>query len=230
MRQVRNAMMMIGAIFAAIGLFFVVFGVWQYSVCNRLMTEGVSVQAAAQWRGSDDLWISFEAEGKLWEVESIFHSDSIRSGDEITVWYMKDDPSTARITDWWTYAIFLIIGGIFALMGLAFVGWQARIAGLRRTLEETGQRIWADVTAVKQLRSVRINGRNPYVIYADGTHPYTGSKITFKSRMILNDPRPYLTSGKIEVLVDRMEEKRYHVLIDALEGDGTPVRIEQDAD
>lgn len=212
MKQIRNIMMLIGGVFATIGLFFTFFGVLQYSVCDRLMTEGVSVQAQAQWRGSDELWLSFEAEGRQWEVESFFHSDSIRSGDEITVWYQKGDPLTARMTDWWTYGIFLILGGIFALTGLVFVGWQGRIMQLRRSLEESGQRIWADVTEVRRLYSVRINGRNPYVIYAQGTHPYTGSKITFKSRLILNDPEPYLTDGKVEVLVDRMEEKRYHML------------------
>ncbi len=228
MKQIRSTMFLLGAIFAAMGFLFIALGTWQYSVCDRLMTEGVSAQGTAQWRGSDDLWISFEAEGRVWEIESFFHSDSIRSGDEITVWYMKGDPSTARITDWWTYAIFLIMGGVFALIGLVFVGWQGKIMKLRQTLEENGKRIWADVTEVRQLRSVRINGRNPYVIYAVGTHPYTGSKIMVKSRLMLNDPRPYLADGKVEVLVDRVEEKRYHVLTDELESKGTSIGIAMD--
>ncbi len=227
MKPIRNTMLLIGGVFAAIGLFFLIFGGWQYLVCDRLMTEGVSVQTEAQWRGSDDLWFSFEAEGKQWEVESFFHSDSIRSGDEITVWYLSGDPMSARITDWWTYGIFMIMGSIFALIGLIFIFWQVHIIKLQHFLKERGERVQGRVISVEQVRSVRINGYCPYVIHAVCVHPYTGSEMQVKSRLIMYDPSPYLTEGRVDVLVDRMDEKRYHVLTDELEVGRAAISVDE---
>lgn len=228
MKQIRNMMMTIGALFAAIGLFFVIFGAVQCAQCNYLMLEGVSVEAQAQWYGSDDLWFSFEAEGKQWEVKSFFQSDSIRSGDRVVLRYKSGDPMSARITDWWTYGIFMIMGGIFAMIGFIFILWQVRIIQLENSLKDRGVKVQAQVVSVEQLRSVRIGGVCPYVIRAVCEHPYTGAQMQVKSRLLMYDPSPYLAEGKIDVLVDRMEEKRYHMLVDEMSTGRAVISVDEE--
>ena len=213
MKQIKKMMFLVGAMFATFGLVFMAVGAWQWSVCDRLTAEGIPVQAVCHWLSGDELRLEFEAEGQIWSIESDFESDSLRTGDEVTVYYPIGHPEKARMVAWWTYGIFLIIGGIFGSIGLGFVLWQWRIDHLIQSLQMNGQKVTAQVTAVKQLYSVRVNGRNPYVVYAVYKHPYTGNEMNVKSRLLMDDPSSQLTDGTVEVLVDMMNEKRYHVML-----------------
>jgi len=212
MKEIRKVMLILGAVFMTMGLIFVSVGAWQWSVCSRLEREGVSVEATVRWESSDELRLLFEAEGQAWNVESMFQSDGIRTGETLKVWYLPGNPAGARIIDWWTYGIFLIVGGVIGATGWGFIGWHMIAIRRMRHLKANGQKVLADVITVKQLYSVRINGRHPYVIYASCTHPYSGSAMTVKSRMLMTDPTPRLADGKVEVLVDMMNEKRYYML------------------
>ena len=214
MKEIKKARLVAGALFAALGLFFVIFGLLYWSECNEYKTEGVSVQAVCTRKTHGDLWFSFRAEGKEWEVKSTFNSASIHVGEELTVYYMAGNPKGARLIEWWTYGIFMIMGGIYTLMGVGILIWQWVISARIASLQAGGQRVWAQVTQIKRMHHLKMYGRSPYVLYAVCTHPYTGNEITVKSSLLMSDPSLRLTDGKVEVLVDMMNEKRYHVLAD----------------
>ena len=214
MKQTRRALLSVGAIFAAIGLLFALIGAGEYSACEELRNEGIGVQAVCSWKGDDDLWFAFEAKGKSWNLKSTYSTDFIHTGDEITVYYPIGHPEKARITDGWIWGTFLIMGSVFAVIGLGFIGWQWRSGYLLRSLQKNGQKVTAQVTQIRQLRSTSINGIHPYVVYAVCTHPYTGNEMKVKSHMLLSDPAPQLTDGTVEVLVDMMNERRYFMQID----------------
>ena len=83
----------------------------------------------------------------------------------------------------------------------------------KRSLMMNGTQVVAKVTQISQNPYVRFNRRNPWVVHAVCVHPYTGQEMKVKSGMFMEDPRPLIPNGEVEVLVDPMREKRYFVKI-----------------
>ena len=110
--------------------------------------------------------------------------------------------------------VFLIVGGVFSVIGAGFLiavglhGWK------RKKLEETGTRVTAQVTDVQRVYAVRINGRHPYVIHAVCEHPYTRQQMKVKSGCLMQDPTGRIQNGQVTVLVDPMYDKRYYMEAD----------------
>lgn len=215
MRIMKNPLLLVGLIFLIVGLAFLPAGLHQRSVCSRLMTEGVSVQGENVYVRSGETWYTFEAEGREWTVKSNFHSSLIDTNLPVTLWYMPGNPAGARITAAWTWGMFLGIGGVFAAVGAAFVLTQAAGAARARALRMSGQPVEARVTGVEPVRSVRINGRHPYVVCAVCTHPYTGQEMQVKSRTIIEHPGAQAGDG-VTVYVDPMHDKRCFMDLDSL--------------
>ncbi len=118
-----------------------------------------------------------------------------------------------------------ILPKIFGFIGIAFliiciilffISFKNRME--RQRLIENGTYINACVTDVKQNYFIQINHRYPYYVVCEGTNPYTGETLIFKSANTMENPSDLL--GKyLRVYIDYDNINKYYVeLVD--QGDG----------
>ena len=104
-------------------------------------------------------------------------------------------------------------GGIFLVLGLAFLGTIARIRRDRTWLQENGRIIEADILGVQYDTRVRVNGRCPLVLQCQAVNPADGKVYVFESDSLWFDPTPFLDGQTtMPVLVDPDDYHRYQML------------------
>lgn len=108
-------------------------------------------------------------------------------------------------------------GGIFLVLGLAFLGTIARIRRDRTWLQENGRIIEADILGVQYDTRVRVNGRCPLVLQCQAVNPADSKVYVFESDSLWFDPTPFLENrDKMPVLVDPDNYHRYQVLTEGI--------------
>ncbi len=65
--------------------------------------------------------------------------------------------------------------------------------------------------AVERDLSVEMNGSNPWRIVSQWQNPASGNVRVFHSEHLWFDPGEYVKAGKITVLLDPRDERRYHM-------------------
>ena len=213
MKTAKSAFLLIGAMFLSFGLIFMGVSLGIFRSNERLMETGVSVPGVYSEVGGKNVYFSYEAEGRVWERRSSVSSFTMREGDEVTVWYPVGQPGQGRITVWESWGVFLIVGGIFSVMGAGFLLSMLPQVLLRRSLVINGIPVTARVTDVRQISWVRFNSRHPYVVHAVCVHPYTGQEMKVRSGMLMENPQPHIRNNEVVVLVDPMRENRYYMKI-----------------
>lgn len=76
--------------------------------------------------------------------------------------------------------------------------------------------IKAKVKSVEINRSLEVNGRNPYQIYAQWKDPTRSKLYIFKSENIWSGPTGHISADEITVLIEKDNPKKYHVDISFL--------------
>ena len=213
MKTARNALTLAGVLFLCLGLIFmgVSFGV-RHSLAG-FMEAGISAQGEFVSVGKSNTCIRYVVDGQTYEIRSSVYSSDMEIGDPVTVWYLPDNPGRARMEHWAVWGVFLIVGGVFSLLGSGFLGTVLCGRMKKRSLMLNGTPVSAKVTEISQDWRIRISGRNPWVVHAVCVHPYTGQEMKVKSELFMEDPRPLIKDGKVQVLVDSMREKRYYMVI-----------------
>lgn len=213
-KGIKGILAFMGIIFLCLGLLFLGVSAFQQHSNARWEEGAVSAEGVYLTVGKSNVSIAYEAEGKEHVIRSSFYSSDMNAGDPVRVWYKPGEPESGRITTWVTWGVFLIVGGVFSVIGAGFLiavglhGWK------RKKLEETGTRVTAQVTDVQRVYAVRINGRHPYVIHAVCEHPYTRQQMKVKSGCLMQDPAGRIQNGQVTVLVDPMYDKRYYMEAD----------------
>ncbi|QDP97003.1 DUF3592 domain-containing protein [Microlunatus elymi] len=134
-------------------------------------------------------------------------------GASIGVLYHPDDPRHARVDSfsdlWLLPIIFTGIGLLFGALGAVFASRLVVGARRRAWLKESGMRIPARIQDVRRIQNVRINGRNPWRIFAGWQDPTTGRQYTFRSDLLTQNPAEALQgTGTIDVLIDPADPGR----------------------
>lgn len=137
-------------------------------------------------------------------------------GEQVKINYDPQDPDKAQLDGLSEYIGVFIMGGlglVFTVVGGigVFVARRNHAATMR--LKETGQLVQADIVSIEQNKFVKINKRYyPFRIFCNWKDPLTGMHYTFKSRMIVNDPRPLLAGRKtLNVYIDPNNPKKYYM-------------------
>ena len=222
-----KAMVWVGGFFFAFGLLFAGIGGWNLLSDQKLADTGTVAQgtvvAMSSSRDSDGGTTYrptvefFDKNGTRHEFTSSVSSNppSFSRGEKVEVIYDPTAPGKAIIDSFSTrYLLPLIFGGmgsLFALVGAGLVFAFFRRRRVIDQLKRTGIPIEAKFVECYRDTSTRINGRSPYRVVGQATHPATGRLQSFKSEPIWLDLSEQLTGKTIKVLVDPVRAKRHYV-------------------
>lgn len=107
-------------------------------------------------------------------------------------------------------AVFMGIGGLFALVGLIWlIILLMKRAGNKRLMTE-GYKLEGTVTNVEMNMNIAINGRHPYKLECRVNNPYDGNVYLYSSANITDDVS-HLIGQTVMVYVDRNNPKKYYV-------------------
>ncbi|ANY18750.1 Inner membrane protein YmfA [Tsuneonella dongtanensis] len=145
-------------------------------------------------------------------------------GEAVDVTYHRGLPGQARVDSFTERhmgpAIFGGMGSLFAIVGLTLVVLHLRRRRTIASLKSAGMPIQAKFLSCQIDRSTTINGRHPYRVSAQATHPTTGKLHRFDSDYIWVDLSDSLNGKPVRVLCDPTDPEDYFVdLSDYVEED-----------
>jgi hypothetical protein len=170
--------------------------------------------------------VSFEVDGRRVEITGQIGSKPAAHAvnDKVIVFYQPDDPENAVIgTFRELYLVATILSGIgVVLLGIGggFLWVPGWLRGKRERIIAEGISAQAKVVDIFIDRSLRVNGRSPWVIEAEFQDPITGETIRCKSHYLWESPDgQYRVGGPVTVfyLPDRPQKCAF--LLDKLGGD-----------
>ncbi len=217
----------IGGIFTPIGLLFSGLGLWLYLNDQDLAAKGVrasgTVIQIVSYRDSDGETmyrpvVEFtDTAGSRREFSSDVSSSTseFQRGEAVDVIYDPVAPENAIIDSFMErFFLPLIFGGlgsIFALVGAGILFTTIRRRQIVAALKERGLRINAEFVGCQLDTSIKINGRSPFRVFAQATHPMTGKLASFESEPIWLDLTGELERQQVPVLIDPTKPKRHYV-------------------
>jgi len=150
--------------------------------------------------------VSFEVDGRPVEIKGQIGSRPAahKVNDTVIVYYQAHEPVHALIGNFRElYLLATILSGVGVLMvgiggGFLWVpGWLRR---KRERIIAEGVSAQAKVVDIFIDRSLRVNGRSPWVIEAEFQDPITGETIRCKSHYLWEAPNgPYRVGGPVTV-------------------------------
>jgi hypothetical protein len=214
-----------GLIFGGIGLFFLAialgFGINTALLISQSTTADGTVIDGGNASGGRKVRALIEftaATGQTVEFRSAIASNppEFQTGQKVRVYYKPADPAGSAQVDsfislWFWSWLFVLLGLVFGGIGLvSLIMWYT---GYRRKkwLQQHGQRVKAEITAVKKNTMVHNLGKSPYYVLARSRDTFNSITPTFKSGNVWNLPASVTPGTNIDVLVDPNNYRRYYV-------------------
>ncbi|WP_206196659.1 DUF3592 domain-containing protein [Zooshikella ganghwensis] len=218
-------------LFLLIGLAMLVGAFFAYQntqsfVAEAIKADGVVVDMVSS-RSSDSITyrpvIEFKTkEGDLVEFTSSTGSNppSYSRGETVDVLYQESMPGNAKINSFFSlWGLAVIVGGmgaVFFLIGFLIILFGSLKNRKRKYLLERGMPVKAMFQSVEVNRSVSVNGRHPYQIYAQWKNTVTNELHLFKSENIWFNPSDHISQEEITVFIEKDNPKKYYVDISFL--------------
>ena len=215
----------IGGVFAALGVAFLAGAGWSYLADRSFAAAGAHAQGTViemvGGRDSDGDYsykpvVEFrDADGRRHVFTSNVSSSPPQhaAGERVQVIYAPATPDEAVIDSFLDrFLLPLILGGlgtVFAAIGFGLLFARLRGRRIAAELRASGLPIQAKVVECYCDTSVRVNGRSPWRVVCQATHPATGKLQSFKSEAIWIDPRAQLAGKDVRVLVDPARPTRH---------------------
>jgi hypothetical protein len=138
-----------------------------------------------------------------------------RAGDRAGVWYDPAQPAHARLDGfldrWQGPLIVVALALVSILIGTCTLGGLVLTRRRAAWLRAHGRRVRAQVVTVLADPRLQVDGKSPWRITCEWRDPLLGREHLFQSAPLWFDPRPYLGSGWIDVLIDAERPHRYLV-------------------
>ena len=221
----------VGGIFAAVGLVLVAGAGWFYLADRSFAEAGVHTQGVViEMIGSRDSDSDYtykpvveflDADGRRHMFTSSVSSSppQYSTGERVEVIYAPDSPDEAVIDSFLDrFLLPLVFGGLGTLLAAIGLGLLfARLRGDRIAahLRASGLPIQANVVECYRDTSVQVNGRSPWRVVCQATHPATGKLHSFLSEPVWIDPSAQLAGREVRVFVDPARPKRHLVDLSA---------------
>ena len=110
---------------------------------------------------------------------------------------------------------YISLGAFFLLLGLGFLSHDLLRRHRLRQAYYAGNFVDARIISVKEIPTVRVNRRHPFVIECSHTDAY-GEEHRYKSRYLYSAPREDLIGQTVPVYVDRLDERTGFVDVDSV--------------
>lgn len=202
----------IGAIIVIIGLivFFCIYNNYK----NKVDTLGIITNAGGRTT------VSYNVEGEEHESSFSGYSSSFHLGDEIEIYYDKEDVNKigSKSLDL-LYLILPGIGSVFLLIGVIGLGVLSHKKNKEKDLRENGELVYATYLETIINRNVMVNGRNPYNVIVQWNNPEDGKKYLLKSKNIYFNPERLIEERNIKmfpVYINPNKKKQYFIDVDIL--------------
>lgn len=221
-KNANSVLLLIGILFSVIGTAFLVAGIAVLIGHNTFIDNAVQTEAEITRIESDsyrrngkthtdyDVWVEYEVDGEIYEEELGYYNSSMNEGDIIDVYYDPDNPSDVSSGSKILELIFILIGGVFAVLGVILIIVNILSGNRRKKLMRTGDRLTGTITDVVMNNAVRINNRHPFKAECEVINPFDGEKYLYSSENITEDITG-LTGMEVTVYVDRNNKKKYYV-------------------
>jgi len=229
-----RALNWIGGIFASLGLVFVAGAAWFFLADRSFAAAGERAPGTViEMIGSRDSdgghtykpVVEFrDAAGRRHVFTSNVSSSPPQHsvGESVEVIYAPDSPDEAVIDSFVDrFLLPLILGGLGTLF--AAIGFGVLFARLRRRqiaaqLRASGLPIQAKVVECYHDTSLKVNGRSPWRVVCQATHPADGKMHSFNSEAVWINPSG-LAGKEVRVFVDPARPARYLVDLSPYFGD-----------
>jgi hypothetical protein len=228
----------IGGVFAAMGLLFAVVGGWLYLEDRSFADGGVRTESTvidlvgSRESGGDYTYrpvVEFhDASGGRRQFVSRVGSNPPRHspGQRVDVIYQPWSPDEAVIDGFFDRfflpMMFIGLGTLFAGVGGGLLFFLLRRRRIVSQLRSTGLPIQAKFVGCYLDRSIKVNGRSPWRVRCEATHPATGELETFRSDAVWTDPTGQLAGRALRVFIDPARPKRHFVDLSFLD-DGAAI-------
>lgn len=217
----------VGGIFAAVGLVFAAGAALVFVKDRSFAESGVRAPGTViEMIGSSDSdggytykpVVEFrDSDGQRHVFASSVSSSppQYSTGEAVTVIYAPGAPERAIIDSFVDrFLMPLIFGGlgtVFAIIGLGMLFARLRGRQIAAQLRASGLPIQAKVTECYRDTSVQVNGRSPWRVLCQATHPADGKEHSFTSESVWVDPSERLTGKEVRVFVDPARPGRHLV-------------------
>lgn len=176
MAKRRGERSALSLLFALIGLLFVGVAIFYAVSFNNASSKGIKTDATivkidSYYTTDHDkrhvVTVEFQVQGETYRGELNEYSSSMKVGQTVPVYYNPENPNEfvhGKIS----WVLLLCFGGMGSIV--TFIGLYTGITAIRfnaklRRLTENGRKITATITEVRQISTVRINGKYPTTIY-----------------------------------------------------------------
>ena len=226
-KALSTVIAIVGLLVFAVGGKFVVTNMLNKE--NKIATKAI-VEATFSFSndGKNKLaWISYEVNGEKHNASLSNESNRFRNGQEIDIYYHKDDINRILSKDSEDEMIrFFATGLVLFIIGMIGIDYCIRKEKRIKRLRETGEMIEATYLETVFNRYKVIDGRYPYHILCGWIDPETNVQYIFKSGYILFNPEQVIKEKditKIPVYINMKRKGEY--LVDITEITGETVEI-----
>ena len=215
------------AIFSIIGLAMGAGTIWAWSAGQRYINEGIATTGTVidlEYRDSDEgsgtyapvvEFIDRDGVTRTHHSSSSSNPPAYKRGEEVTLYYLPDEPERAMIDSFSDRYLLPLILGLFALV-FGGVGFGMIAFGIRKRrrlahFKQRGLPIQAQFVECHRDTGIKVNGRSPWRVVAQATHPASGKQQDFVSDMIWVNLTEQLRGKRITVLVDPADPASYFI-------------------
>ncbi len=215
-------------VFMILGLLFMIGGViacvfvLDYDNTEMTMAEITKLEPYETSDGTSyRTHISFTVNGVKYNTTLNSYSSSFREGNQIEIYYHKDNPNRAGIKSM-DLMVLMFPGFGLIFFSIGAIALLADRTGRKKAenLRESGRRILATYIETIMNKSYSVNGMHPYRIYCSWTSPDDGKEYIFKSKNLWDDPREIIAQYRITdfpVYIAPDNPKCYTVDVDSVE-------------
>jgi len=141
-------------------------------------------------------------------------------GEKVEVLYEPSQPHSAKINSFfsvWGGAVIVCgLGTVFFVVGFAIIIASIRKAKKKDYLLQHGVRIYSQFQSVSKNTSMKVNGRNPYIIISQWQDPTTKKMHVFESDNIWFNPEDHIHKDTIMVYIEPKNPAHYFMDISFL--------------
>lgn len=165
-----------------------------------------------------NVYVDYVYEGEVYQDVYLHeYNSSMYEGKEITLLCDPDNPGKVDtpMGGYFTGGLLIFMGVIFGAIGIIPPIVTGNKTKMQKRLLSEGRVLHGVVERVEYDRSVRVNGRYPYVVYCMYRDEYQDLTYKFKSNHIWSDPTAYFPEGSdIEIYVQVDDYSKYYVDVD----------------